>query len=361
MPFTADEIASINVAALENYIDRGKVFKQNVANKPMLAAFDRRAGRFSGGKENVSFSVKPGQGGGSLQGYTGDDQLSFYNPTGLRRARFPWKEHHIGMRVTMTELKIDGIDVNEDGASQSTSPMSGREKHALANLLDEKHDTLGEDYARSKDLLIHGDGSGDAKALAGVGSLILDDPGAGSTGGIGRVANPWWRNRAATAAYGSAGGQGPITSNPANGGALIEFMDIEVRQLGKYRAGGTAWQWFAGSDWIDAYKRELRANGYYSMSMSDDDGVPDGSMKDPKHGGRMIVWDPTLDDTGHAKRCQVLDMGRTGVRLLYMDGNRMKRHNPARPYDRMVMYNGITTTCVMIAKQLNTSGVYDIS
>ena len=54
-------------------------------------------------------------------------------------------------------------------------------------------------------------------------------------------------------------------------------------------------------------------------------------------------------------------MGRTGVRLLYMDGNRMKKHNPARPYDRYVMYNGITMTGVMVAKQLNTSAVYDIA
>jgi hypothetical protein len=44
-----------------------------------------------------------------------------------------------------------------------------------------------------------------------------------------------------------------------------------------------------------------------------------------------------------------------------MDGQRMQKHNPARPYDRYVMYNGITTTAVMVAKQLNTSAVYDIA
>ena len=53
-------------------------------------------------------------------------------------------------------------------------------------------------------------------------------------------------------------------------------------------------------------------------------------------------------------------MGRAGLRLLYMDGQRMKKHAPARPYDRLVMYNGITMTGVMVARQLNTSGVYDI-
>ena len=109
MAFTADEVANINNASLENYIDKGTVWKQNVQNKPMLAAFNENAGRFSGGNENVSFAVKSGQGGGSLVGYSGDDVVSYYNPTGIKRARFPWKEHHIGIVVTHTELKTDAI------------------------------------------------------------------------------------------------------------------------------------------------------------------------------------------------------------------------------------------------------------
>lgn len=360
MAFTADELANINNAALEHWIDKGKVWKQNVANKPMLKAFNDAAGSFPGGKEYVSFSVKAGQGGGSLQGYTGDDQVAYYNPTGVKRARTPWKEHHMGMVITHTELKIDGIDVIESGASQRTSEMSGREEHVLANLLDEKNDTMGEDFAVSMDALIHGDGSSDAKALAGIQSIILANPFAGTTFGLSRVANSWWRNDACTAAAAGAGGLGAITSNPANGGALIEAMDKAKRRRSKYAQGGVRMRYFAGSDFIDAYKREIRANGNYF-----DNGVSgrsfDGSMDDPSHGGVKLEWDPSLDDLGFAKRCYAIDMGRTGLRLLYMDGQRMKKHAPARPYDRYVMYNGITTTCVMIAKQLNTSGVYDIA
>ena len=112
---------------------------------------------------------------------------------------------------------------------------------------------------------------------------------------------------------------------------------------------------------IDAYKNELRANGYYSMDMSTDSSVPDGSMKDPSHGGKQIIYDPWLDDNSKAKYMYAIDMSPGGIRLLYMNGNRMKRHNPARPYDRMVMYNGITTTAVMVARRLNSSGVYSIS
>lgn len=360
MAFTADELVNINNAALEHWIDKGKVWKQNVANKPMLKAFNERAGSFPGGKEYVSFGVKAGQGGGGLQGYTGDDQVAYYNPTGLKRARTPWKEHHMGTVITHTELKIDGVDVIESGSNSRTSEMSGREEHVLANLLDEKNDTMGEDFAVSMDAYIHGDGSSDAKALAGIKSIILANPFAGSTFGLSRAANSWWRNDAATAAAGNAGGRGAITSSTADGGALIAAMDKAKRIRAKYAQGGMVTRYFAGSDFIDAYKKELRANGNYT-----DTGwrgkTPDGSMDDPSHSGIKLEWDPTMDDIGEAKRCYAIDMGRTGLRLLYMDGQRMKKHAPARPYDRYVMYNGITTTAVLIAKQLNTSGVYDLA
>src|SRR3954471_11428915 len=125
MAFTADEISNINNSALEAYIDKGKVWAQNIANKPMLQAFNAAAGKFSGGKDYVSFGVKAGQGGGTLTGYSGDDQLSFYNPVGTKRVKFQWREHFMGIQITHTELKIDGINVVEDGADQSTHDMDG--------------------------------------------------------------------------------------------------------------------------------------------------------------------------------------------------------------------------------------------
>lgn len=356
MAFTVDEIANINNSALENFLDKGKVWAQNIQDKPMLAAFQQSAGRFNGGNEYVSLAVKSGQGGGSLQGYNGDDQVSYYNPVGTKRVKWAWKEHHIGTKITMTELKTDGIDVIENGTDQTTREMSGREEHVLANMLDEKNEALMEDYNVSLDSLIHGDGTSDAKALAGIGAFILADPDTSSTGGLSRIANTWWRNRALTTA-----GGGIVTVSASAGGALITAMDKEFRQLGRYAGGMSNLKMFAGSDWIEGYKFELRSNGYYSQNMSKDDEAPDGSMKDPKHGGKSIVYDPTLDDRGLAKRCYAIDMSKRGLRLLYMDGQRMKRHHPARPYDRYVMYNGITTTAVMIARSLRGCGVYDIA
>lgn len=362
MPFPADVLADINASALKDYINKGEVLSQNIQNKPMLSAFNRRSGRFSGGNAlTVSRAVDTGQGGGSLQGYSGDDQVGYYNPTGTKRAEYIGREHHIGITVTMSELKQDGIEVLEDGADQETSSVSGREAHALVDILKTKYRRLDEDYNVSLDALIHGDGSSDPKALAGIRSLILDNPLTGTTGGINRALFSWWRNRAATTAHAGAGGQGPITSTPANGGALAAFLDTEIRQLKRYASGGVNWMWFAGSSFIDAYKLELRANGNSAQDLAFNDGVPDGSMKDPRHANNVITYDPTLDDTGYTKRCYVIAMGEDDIQLKYFNGKKKSQHNPARPYDRYVMYNGMTTTAVLTAFRLRTSGVYDIA
>ncbi len=355
MPLTADELSDINNMALETYLNKGMVFKQDVANKPMLEAFQSKAGQFPGGKENVSFLVGSGYGGGTLAGYTGDDQLAHYNPTGSARFRMPWKEHYLGMVVTMTELKSDGIDVIESGSDQRTSDMSDREAQALANIFDEKNEKLGADYNFSLDRLIHGDGTSDTKALAGIRALILDAPAVGSTGGISRAANTWWRNDFLTTA-----GGGVVTTSSTGGGALIIALDKAARRRSKYANGSTNVKYFAGSDFIDAYKNEMRANGYYTQSGWGDK-KPDGAMLDPAHAGIPLVWDPTMDDLGRNKFCYAIDMSKRGLQLLYMDGQKYKKHNPARPYDRMVMYNGISMTAVMVARQLNTSGVYEIA
>jgi hypothetical protein len=365
MPFTAEELQNISNSALETYIDRGTVWKQDVANKPMLADLNSRAGKFVGGKEYVSWAVGSGYGGLSLQGYTGDDQLAHGNPTGVKRAKAPWKEHYIGLVVTQTELKTDGIDVVESGSDQRTREMDGREAQRLANIFDEKTDMLGMDYTFSLDNLVHDDGSADAKAMAGVGAIITEVPNVGTTFGISRVTNPWWRNRARTAAYATASGNaanGAIVSSTANGGTLIEFLEAEHRVLNTYVRGGTNRKYYAGSDFIAAYQKELRANGQYSLNgWGAGRGKPDGAMGDPTWNGMEIIYDPTMDRKGQSKRLYIIDMGKTGVRLMYMDGQRMKKHNPARPYDRMVMYQGLSMTGLIIAKQLNTSGVYDIA
>lgn len=354
MPFTAAELANIANASLDHYFERGKVNPQFIQNKPMLKAFDETAGTFPGGKEFVSLAVKAGQGGLALAGYTHDDLLNYGNPATIKRINYPWREHFIGMGVTHTELKNDGITVIESGAVQRTSEKDGREEQALANILDEKLSDMQEDYAVSWDSLIHGDGSSDAKALAGIGAFILASPATGSTGGLSRVTNSWWQNRARTASNG-----GTITSSATGGGVLLQFLQAEQRQLNRYASNRKSRK-FAGSDFIGALESELRANGQYTrQGWMSGEAKADGAMPAVTFDGVEVVYDPTLDNLGLAKRMYDIDMN--SIKILYMSGEKMKKANPARPHDRFVMYQGMSTTAVMVAKRLNSSGVYDIT
>jgi len=362
MPISADIIQEINTTTLKNHLKKGTTLNQNIQNKPMWLAFDSRSKPFAGGRGmTIVRNVNAGQGGGSVQGYEGDDQVAYYNPSGSKQVEYRGRYHHIGITYTFDELKQNGIDIIEDGADQDAVRVSGREEFALEDILRLKHEMLDEDYDRSMDALTHGDGSNDPKAFAGIQSLILENPATGSTGGLSRVLNPWWRNRAATAAYGLAGGQGAITVTPANGGALAAFLDTEIRQLKRWATGRTPnWKWFGGSDFIDGYKMELRANGYTAGDLAFNDGVPDGSMKDPRHAGNVIIYDPTLDDMNLSKRCYVIAMGESDIQM-YHFGQKRRQHTPTRPYDRYVVYQGVTTDRALAAFRLRTSAVYDIA
>lgn len=363
MPFSADVIADINASALKEYQKKNTVLSQNIQNKPLLKAFNEAKGKFSGGNSLIiSRAVDTGQGGGAWQGYSDADQVNYYNPTGTKRAEYTGKEHHIGLGISESELKQGGIEVVEKESGRSdVNRVSGSEAARLVDILETKYRRLYEDADVSKNALLWGDGSADPKSLAGVRSLILDNPRAGETGGLSRVLYPWWRNRAATAAHAAAGGQGAITSSATGGGALIMFLDTELRQLKRYGSGSTKWKWFAGSAWIDAYKAELRANGNTAQDFAYNDKVPDGSMKDPRHGGNVIMYDPTLDDLGLTKRCYVIAIGEDDIQLQYFNNEEMVRRHPVRPYDRYVMYNGFTFTAALTAFRLRTSGVYDIA
>jgi hypothetical protein len=358
MAFTAGELASIANAALDYYLQRGDTFKQSIQNKPLLEAMESSGKNFPGGKGNISVGIKGKYGAGGtsdgIVGYTHNDTVTFYTPSNIDRANYPWREHHIGFTMTHTELKIDGISVTDDGGDgRKTSEHSSREETVLVNILEDKMADFGEQYARTMNTLLWGDGVADPKALAGMRAIIVDDPTAGTLGGLART-NVWWRNRAATAASGAAGGHAPITSSPANGGALLTFLQQEYRQLIRY--GGRPNKFLAGSDFISALEVEIRSNGNYSLRGFR--GPQDGAMGPMSFMDCPIQYDPTLDDLGKSKRGYWFDTRH--VFLMKMDGEWRHSFTPARQYNQFVLYKSMTCTGQMVCTQANSSGVYDI-
>lgn len=370
MAFTAGEIASIANASLDYYFNKGGQFDQTIQEKPLLNLFEGRKKTFPGGKGNISLAVVGAYGDGSgndvVKGYTHNDAVNFFTPANIKRANYPWREHHIGLTLTHTELKIDGISV-VDTNGEKTAEHSKRELTVLVNLLEQKLFSLGEQYARTMNKLLWSDGTADAKALAGMQSIIKDNPCQGTVGGLDQTTATgfnWWRNRAYTAAMGTwlgahpgdGLGGAPIASNPANGGALLQQLQHEYFQLIRY--GGKPTVALAGSSFIDALMIERRANGYYSITgFSNSQDISSGDIILP--GGTKVQYDPTLDDLGYAKRMYWFDP--KCIFLMAMEDEWRKDHTPARPYNIFVLYKSITSTGQLCATMLNSSLVIDIA
>lgn len=370
MAFTAAELTNITNSALDYYMNKGKTLKQSIQSKPLLAMMEAAKKTFPGGKGNISLAVKGDYGAGGVNdtvtGYTHNDTVNFYTPANVKRANFPWREHHIGLTLTHTELKIDGISVTDDtGDGATTSKHTDREMTSLVGLLEDKLDDYGEQYARSMNGLLWGDGTADPKALAGIRSIIVANPTTGTFGGLDRAANTWWRNRAWTAAMGAAitatpslskYGGGAVTSTPSGGGALLQVLTREYMQLIRY--GGKPSKAFCGSDFFAALQTERRGNGSLSMTGFDKSaniGVGDTILP----GGTVVEYDPTLDDLGLNKRMYWWDP--KDITLMAMEGEWNHTFTPSRPTNQFVMYRSMTHTGQVVGQRLNAALVIDIN
>jgi hypothetical protein len=370
MAFTAGEVTNIGNAQLDWYMDKGDVFRQTLQKRPLFDKMRAKKKFFSGGKGQLSVAVSGAFGAAgvndTLKGYTHNDQVVFYTPANIKRANYAWREHHIGLELTHTELKIDGISVVDPGSNgERTTEHSKRELHTLVGLFEDKLFDLGEQYARQMNLLLYGDGVADAKALHGLKLLVADDPSVGLVGGINRATAgfEWWRNRARTAAFGTkvsgtpalgVHGGGAVTSAVADGGALLQVLQYELRQLTRY--GGKPSLFVVGSDFLGAMEKEMRANGIYSQTGFTKN--QDGSMGEMYFSGSPVIYDPTLDDLALTKRGYWIDTSK--IMLQVMEDEWEHKHTPARPYDKFLMYRSITSTCQLVAKQCNSSLVIDI-
>jgi hypothetical protein len=368
MAVTQAQLDYVANGALDFYFNKGQVFQQAIQQRPLLAKMDKSSQNFPGGKGNIDFAVSFGFGDGSgsdiLKGYSYDDTLTFYNPTKLSRAKFAWREHHIGITLTYTELKNDGISVVSEGSD--TAEHSGRDATMLVNLFQNKLFDFGQQYSISMNSLLWGDGTGDAKALAGIRAAIVPNPGTGTYGGFDRslTANAAWRNRARTAAFATAisgtpalakHGGGAVTSATTAGGALWQVLQSEQRQLRRF--GGNPDTFFAGSDFIGALETEMRANGYYS-NKGWNSGSNDGAMGPVLFDGTVVQYDPTLDDLSLNKRGYWFDSRH--IFLMKMTNEWNKQFKPTRLPTQMVMYRSVTSTGQLVAKQLNSALVIDI-
>ncbi len=347
MALTQAEIDNIANAAIDFHMDRGKVFYQHLQEKPLLRALRERQDTFPGGKGDLTtrpiFETQS-----TIEGFEGRDQLTFVNPTPIKEAKYPWKMIHCGIEMTVQELLHDGISIVDTNGRQ-TSQKSRREVTRLANILEVKLEDMSEGFAQGMNAMLWADGTQDAKEVPGITYLIADDPATGIVGGIDRETTPMWRNRDLT------GAGGRVTSDPDTS-ALIKALRAERRQLRRY--GNPKHVMLCGSAFLEALEAEVDAKGLYTQS-GFTGGADVGMGKISLSGLGTFEYDPTLDDEGLDKFCYIIDTN--NIKLKVIEGEDMKKHYPARPHDKMVLYRSVTWAGGLVARQLNTSGVVEIA
>ena len=345
MPFSAQEIENVANAMLEFHFDTPNIRAQTLQDKPLLKAMKANEKQFGGGKDTITGRVK-GEYTTTIQGFEHDDTVTYANPANIKKFNFPWKLIHGGISFTMHEMIEAGINVVDGGIDSATS-KSRSEKMRLADILKDKIEDMAEGIDRGMNDMFWKDGTQDSKQVPGIRSIILDDPTSATVvGGIDQVSNTWWRNRANVA----------ITLGDTTGDsqAVANTLRTEYRQLRRF--GGRPTLWLAGSDWLDRMELEAKAKGTYTDTGWAQSGRIDLSVADMAFKGNAVQYDPTLDDLGLSKYLYVID-----PRHLFgmvVEGENMKKHQPARPENKYTFYRAATWVGGLICRQRNAHGVY---
>lgn len=343
MAFTAQELAHIEASVID-FHQKGWT-DQTLQDRPLYDDLTKGAKTFGAGKEYITDRVS-GEFPVTMVGYTHDDEQAYDNPATLKEAKTPWKEVGAGVSTTLTELKKYGVTVVDTAMSKQTVTHTDAEMRALVDVIEYKNTQLNEGATRSLAEMFWRDGTQDAKAIPGILAFITDSPSTGTTFGIDRAANSWWRNRASVA----------IDSSTASNQNLVNTLQLEFRQLRRY--GRPKHRIYAGSTFMDAFEKELRSKGNYTLEGWAKSKSIDASIADISFKGVEIMYEPLLDDLSRQKYAYVLDMN--AIKLWKMEGEWMKNHTPARPPEKYVMYRALTCTGGILANRLNSSGVYAI-
>lgn len=350
--FTPAEIENAMASALDFY-RKGQPLSQTIQEKPLWAKLLKGKKTFPGSRGEVKKNVK-GKYTSGFSGFTGDDDVTYRNPANIKQATAPWYELHAGMSCTYTELKSNGISVN-DSKGEGTSRHSDAAVSIISDVLKDKMEDMDEGTTRSINEMAWKDGTQDSKAFPGVTSIIVDDPTTGTSMGLNRATLKdekdfyYWRNRALVSSN-------KITPS-ASSQTLTLTLKKELRQLRRY--GGAPNIWLAGSSALAGLELEAYAKGYLTQTgfKEGDTSIEVPNVMIPGIG--RCIYDPTLDDLGRQKFMYMID-----TRHLYlevMQNEEFKEHAPERPPEKYVLYKGITWTGMLFCDMMNCHGVYEVN
>ena len=98
MAITIPTVAQMVATTIDNHL-KGPAFEQTIQEKPLLKIMRQHQKTFGGGVENLTVPVKGSHSGLTIEGYTGLDTVNYNNPNNVVRAKYNWKELHMGLGV----------------------------------------------------------------------------------------------------------------------------------------------------------------------------------------------------------------------------------------------------------------------
>lgn len=341
--FTADQLDQIVQSTLPFYI-KDKLYAQADQATPALNAFREMRKTYPGGTE-IILNARFGREQTWDLITSSDQELSFYNPSPMKQAKYTWEMNHLGLTFSWQEALAAGFSLKTGQNEGVPTPVSGQDKIRIQQFIESKFEQI--DFDSRHGFSIDRIWSDGANGFAGVPALITDTPAVGVTGGLSRVTNTLWRNRAKV-------GASAITPSGANQ-TLTQILRFEMTQLRRY--GSAKHKAYCGSLFLEALRLEMTAKGDYTQR-----GFAGGNTDIAVTGitldGMEFMYEPALDDIDEADRCYIVD--HNAIMLYMHSGNDMTVHEPKRPHNLLAYYKSILWSGSMIANRLNSSGVYEV-
>lgn len=345
MPISAPDLATVSVAALDNYM-RNRPVDQIGTERPLIKKLmSGRKGLMPARQYSVE-TVREGY--GSNFAWTFGEAARTFNKRSLNaQAQFPWRVATDGLYLDWDFLFAAGIKVDPDPSSKGKLQMTENEKVILFNIMTEHMEALELGFIEKLDIELHRDGTASADAVVGLDALISRTPAVGTVGGLDAATKTYWRNYFA----------GAVAA-----GSLVDTMETAWRSC--IRNGGVPDFILAGSTFVDTYRKAITITQEADVGKTKtiDAGTGTGSATGLNFKGVPIVWDPVfsvldaLEVPAAAnlweKRCYFIN-----TKTVKYEDDGMDIYNPPSPYNVRATYASLDLRCALKTNRRNANAV----
>ncbi len=345
MPISAPDLATVTVAALDNYM-RNRPIDQIGTDRPLIKKLFAGKKTLLPARQFSVENVREGYGSNFAWSF-GETARTFNKRSTVAQAQFPWRVALDGLYLDWDMLFAAGIRVDPDPASKGKLVLEPNEKVILYNILTEHMEALELGFIEKLDLELHRDGTASTDAVVGLDVLVSRTPAVGTVGGINAATKTYWRNYFA----------GAVAA-----GSLRATMEAAWRSC--IRNGGAPDFILAGSTFIDTYA------GLLTLTQNTEAGKPktidvatgQGARTGLFFKGVEIIWDPTFSvlDALEApvaanlweKRCYFIN-----TKHVKYEDDGMEVYNPTPPHNVRATYASLDLRLAMKTNRRNANAV----